>query len=243
MKRILVAGAAGFLGVAVCEVLADKYEVRGIDLNPMPHLQDVIEADLSEFEAVATALQGVDGVINCMMARLDAYEKPDLPMRYNVVGLANLLEAARLEDVQRFVHASTTGIFSVEQPDFIKADSKAIAKGWYPITKLMQERFCENFAAAYGVEIAVMRIAGGIVCGRTWSEKDGTPLTKENYGSHLICRYDVANACVMALEASDIGFDIFHIGSTPECRAKNDVKHLSDRLGWKPEYDFEENRP
>ena len=33
MKRILVAGAAGFLGVAVCEVLAGKYEVRGIDLN------------------------------------------------------------------------------------------------------------------------------------------------------------------------------------------------------------------
>lgn len=242
MKRILVAGAAGFTGFAVCDLLNDRYEVRGIDLNPMPHLADSIEADLAEFVPVCEAMKDVDGVINCLMAPNDTYDSPETPIKGNVLGLANLLEAARLAEVPRFVHTSTTGIFSVNRPDVIDADSRAIAQGWYPITKLLQEQLCQNFVEAYGMSVAVMRIAGGIICGRTQSLKGEVPLTKDNFSVGWICRYDIAEACRLALEATNIAYESFLIGSTPEVMETHDVQYLMDRLGWKPEYDFHEFR-
>lgn len=242
MKRILVAGAAGFTGFAVCELLGSKYQVRGIDLKPMPHLQDAVQADLAEFDTVLRAMEGVDGVINCLMAPNEVYEKPELPMKWNVLGLANLLEAARQKGVARFVHTSTTGIFSVDRPAFIDASSRAVPKGWYPVTKWLQELLCENFSQAHGMSIAVMRVAGGIVCGRTQKLKSGAALSKKDFHVGWICRYDIAEACRLALEAPELCFESFIIGSTPELMEKFDIRHLMDRLGWRPKYDFHEYR-
>ncbi|MDP7250782.1 MAG: NAD(P)-dependent oxidoreductase [Planctomycetota bacterium] len=242
MKRILVAGAAGFTGEAVCDLLSENYEVVGIDLNPMPHLKESVEADLADFDPVNDVMTGVDGVVNCLMAPNETYERPELPVKWNVQGLANLLDAARLHDVKRFVHTSTTGIFTISRPEVVNAESYPISQGWYPITKMLQERLCLNFSEAYGMQIAVMRIAGGIVCGRTQMLKGEEPMSKEKFHVGWICRYDIADACRRALEYPDISYEIFHIGSTSEVMAVNDVQSLMDRLGWKPVYDFHEYR-
>ena len=58
MKRILVAGAAGFTGFAVCDLLNDRYEVRGIDLNPMPHLADSIAQRLGSVRSAGATDAG-----------------------------------------------------------------------------------------------------------------------------------------------------------------------------------------
>jgi nucleoside-diphosphate-sugar epimerase len=242
MNRILVAGAAGFTGEAVCDLLSESYHVVGIDLNPMPHLQESIEADLAELDPVNEVMADVDGVVNCLMAPNETYERPEKPIKWNVLGLANLLEAARLHSVKRFVHTSTTGIFTVKVPAQVNADSYPISKGWYPITKMLQERLCLNFSEAYGMSIAVMRIAGGVVCGRTQMLKGAEPMSKDKYHVGWICRYDIAEACRLALEAPDISYEIFHIGSTPELMEQNDVQSLMDRLGWWPKYNFNEYR-
>jgi nucleoside-diphosphate-sugar epimerase len=121
-------------------------------------------------------------------------------------------------------------------------NSVPIASGMYAITKLLQEELCRNYALAHGLSIACLRIAGGIVCGRTGTYKEGNPLRKEEYNEGWICRYDIAEACRLALLATDIAFEIFYIGSTPELFARVNIQRTVERLGWHPAHDFQEYR-
>ena len=57
-----------------------------------------------------------------------------------------------------------------------------------------------------------------------------------------ICRYDIAEACRLALEAPDITWEIFFIGSTLQLFERVDVQRTIDVLNWRPEYDFQEYR-
>jgi len=246
-KRILIVGAAGFTGKALRDILAPSYALSLFDIKPIPDTPDAIQADLADFDAVRQAMEGMDGVVNAMMAPNETYNRPEIPFRSNVLGCANLLEAAREFGVKRFVHLSTTAIFGAAKVERLLADTEPIASGYYAVTKLLQEALCKNYAKAHGMTIPCLRIAGGIVCGRTRAHKDGTPLTKGAYNMGWICRYDIAQACRLALESplgrgGLEGFEVFYIGSTPELFAHCDIQRTVDILGWKPEHDFQEYR-
>jgi len=242
MKKILVAGAAGFTGEAVVEVLSQLYELRLFDLKPINSDFKSIQADLADYDAVREAMEGMDGVVNVMMAPNETYVRPEIPFNSNVLGTANLLEAAREVGVKRFVHTSTSAIFSGAEAKWLDADTEPIATGMYSITKLLQEVLCRNYVLAYGLPVACLRIAGGIVCGRSGTHKGGEPLSKETYNDGWICRYDIAEACRLALESPNITWEIFFIGSTPQLFERVDVQRTIDMLNWRPKYDFQEYR-
>lgn len=240
MKKILVAGAAGFTGEAVVDVLAPRYELRLFDLKPLDSDLESIQANLADYDAVRQAMEGIDGVVNVMMAPNETYVRPEIPFQSNVLGTANLLEAAREVGVKRFVHTSTAAIFGGTDTDWLDAETEPIATGMYAITKFLQEVLCRNYVLAYGLSAACLRIAGGIVCGRSGTHKDGEPLSKETYHDGWICRYDIAEACRLALEVPDITWEVFFIGSTPQLFKRVDVQRTIDVLNWRPKYDFQE---
>jgi nucleoside-diphosphate-sugar epimerase len=242
MKKILVAGAAGFTGKAVVDVLSPHYELRLFDLKPIPDGPNVIQGDLADYDAVKGAMAGVDAVVNAMMAPNETYITPVIPFQSNVLGTANLLEAAREAGVKRFVHLSTTAIFAAANLTYLDIDSTPVPSGMYSLTKYLQEVLCHNYVLVHGFSIACLRIAGGIVCGRTASYKEGKPLGKGEYSEGWICRYDIAEACRLALLSNDISFEIFYIGSTPELFARVNIQRTVERLGWRPVYDFQDYR-
>ena len=60
--RILVTGAAGRVGSTVARGLQERHEVRGHDRVPMPDLGDTVVSDLTDFDAVLKATDGMDAV-------------------------------------------------------------------------------------------------------------------------------------------------------------------------------------
>jgi len=60
--KILVTGAAGRVGSTVARGLAPRHEVRGHDRVPMPFLTDTVVSDLTDFDAVLRATEGMDAV-------------------------------------------------------------------------------------------------------------------------------------------------------------------------------------
>ncbi|MCW2935316.1 MAG: putative epimerase [Actinomycetia bacterium] len=122
--RVLVTGAAGFIGSHVLEALqAHGHEVRGLDsLSPavhagipayMPGGTDLRVADVRDPAAVDSALDGVDAV--CHLAAMVGLgvSVADLPLYadVNVTGTAVLLAAMARKGVSRLVLSSSMVVY------------------------------------------------------------------------------------------------------------------------------------
>ena len=120
--RVLVTGAAGFIGSVAAETLrAAGHEVRGLDsLSPAVHQgrpvrlpDDLIIGDVRDPAAVTEALAGVDAV--CHQAAMVGLgvDLSDLPVYadVNVTGTAVLLEAMGRRGVPRLVVASSMVVY------------------------------------------------------------------------------------------------------------------------------------
>ena len=120
--RVLVTGAAGFIGSHIAETMrAAGHEVRGLDsLTPAVHngrpdhvCRELIVGDVRDPAAVNEALAGVDAV--CHQAALVGLgvDLSDLPAYtdVNVTGTAVLLEAMGRHGVPRLVFASSMVVY------------------------------------------------------------------------------------------------------------------------------------
>jgi dTDP-L-rhamnose 4-epimerase len=120
--RVLVTGAAGFIGSHIAEVMqAAGHEVRGLDsLTPAVHNGrpehvpgDLIVGDVRDPGPVAAALAGMDAV--CHQAAMVGLgvDLSDLPAYtdVNVTGTAVLLEAMGRRGIGRLVFASSMVVY------------------------------------------------------------------------------------------------------------------------------------
>jgi dTDP-L-rhamnose 4-epimerase len=120
--RVLVTGAAGFIGSHVAEIMqAAGHDVRGLDsLSPAVHngrpghvTGDLVVGDVRDPATVDAALAGVDAV--CHQAAMVGLgvDLSDLPVYsdVNVTGTAVLLEAMGRHGIPRLVFASSMVVY------------------------------------------------------------------------------------------------------------------------------------
>ena len=162
-KTVFITGGAGFIGSTLAGRLVAKNRVvlfdnlsrnalRGQPFRDHPNLR-LIEGDILDPAALATAMSGADVVVHCAaIAGIDTViREPVTTMRVNLVGSANVLEAAaRLDHLDRIVCFSTSEVFG--QHSFRSAESDATVMGavgearWtYAVSKLAEE----HLAVAY----------------------------------------------------------------------------------------------
>jgi len=244
--RVLVTGSAGFVGAAATEVLGREHWLRGADIVPMPPPADgeSITVDLASYAAAAAAVDGTEAVVHLAIAgRAADYENPETPMKGTVVATANLLEAARRADIRRFVLMSSGAVVTGYARDtFIHVDLPHKFEGLYCLTKSLQEIIARQYAEEYGLTIPALR-PWSVVDGRTYRHKNGEPLRSDAGYFGLVCRYDLAEACRLALTAPLEGFQPFHVMATTAGRRWFDVDRTERLLGWKPAVEFADLAP
>ncbi len=105
---VALTGGTGFVGRAVLECLLDAgHEVSALARSIQVPLAGVewVQGDLSNREALAELVRGVDAVIH--VAGVVNAAEPQGFVTGNVHGTLSLVEAARDEGVSRFVHVSS----------------------------------------------------------------------------------------------------------------------------------------
>jgi nucleoside-diphosphate-sugar epimerase len=230
--RVLLAGAAGFVGRPTLELLSKNHEVTAFDIRPVPGCRAAVQGDVLDFRAVEGAMFGHDAVVNTIMAPNPTYTADGPGFTINVSGMFNLLEAARVHQIKRFVHTSS-GATQQGYPagTFYGNDLYPLkAAGSYSLSKLLQEELARNFHEQYGMSIAVIR-PWGIIDADRMVTTDGSPVTGFGWGT--IDHRDVASALVRAVETPGIAYECFHITATPGGYQATDVALSEQRLGWK----------
>ncbi|MCI0397329.1 MAG: NAD-dependent epimerase/dehydratase family protein [Chloroflexi bacterium] len=111
--RVLVTGAAGFIGSHVAEqAVAAGYQVRGVVLpeEDTSLLREwgveIVVGDLSDPEVARRAVAGCEVIYNAM-GSTSIYGPRDMLYRANVWATESLIQAAAAAGVRRLVHASS----------------------------------------------------------------------------------------------------------------------------------------
>ena len=145
--NILVTGGGGFLGKAlVHRLLADGHTVRSFARGAYPELTalgvEVLQGDLSDYEAVYDAMRGCELVYH-MAAKAGVWGTYASYYEANVVGTENIIKACRAHGVKYLVNTSSPSVIFDGQDQEGLDESAPYPKRYlsnYPKTKAMAER-------------------------------------------------------------------------------------------------------
>jgi UDP-glucose 4-epimerase len=168
MGTTLVTGGAGFIGANLIPMLLERgTEVRVLDSlitgepSRLAPEVELVEGDVCDPEALATAARGVDAVIHLAAAGSVAESVADpLPnFETNARGTLLTLEAARAAGVERFVFASTGGALIGDADPPVDETSVPRPISPYGASKLAGEGYCHAFRGSYGLNTIALRFA------------------------------------------------------------------------------------
>jgi len=174
-KTIFITGGGGFIGSTLAGRLVDDNRVVIYDNLARNSLQarsfkdhpnlTLIEGNVLDYEALSNAMQDCDYVVHCAaIAGIDTVIKsPVSTMRVNMVGSANVLEAAsKLPSVERVVCFSTSEVFGQhafrsQETDKTVMGQVGEARWTYAVSKLAEEHLAIAYCQELGLPTTVVR--------------------------------------------------------------------------------------
>ena len=130
MKTVLVTGANGFIGKAVCKhFLVNGYKVKGSvrchssDYD-LPNIDLVETGELSGKQDWHPALKDVDIVVHlASTVHKNKLNEPDIYQRTIVDATKNLVEQANEHNIQRFIYISSASVYGLSDFDLPIAEN------------------------------------------------------------------------------------------------------------------------
>lgn len=166
--RILVTGAAGYIGSVCSEVLLDRgHAVLALDDLSEGHRKAVdpraqfCQANLHDLEAVSEIFKAgkIDAVMHfaalCLVE--ESVKKPGEYYRANVAAGINLLDAMLRHGVKKLIFSSTAATYG--EPEKIPIPEEHVTNpiNPYGASKLLFERILREFRESSSVEYVIMR--------------------------------------------------------------------------------------
>jgi nucleoside-diphosphate-sugar epimerase len=240
-RRVVITGAAGFLGRALAARLrADGDVVAGID-RVADAANDVFVGDTTEPHTYRRLLDGADAVLHTAAVVSNAVDL-DEQWRINVLGTARVFAAARDAGVPRVVLLSSIRAFSdTGFPDGVTEDHPVRPDGNpYVDTKIASEHVALQAHAAGGVEAVILRPGDVYGPGSVpWILK---PLDAIRSGQFLLPAMgrgihspvyvdDLVDGAVRALRSAEAAGEIFTLAGPRGVRCDEYFGHLFRMLG------------
>jgi UDP-glucose 4-epimerase len=228
--KILVTGAAGYIGSVVTERLVLRgFEVVALDNLCNGHRAAVhpdasfAQGDLTDASWLTSCLQrhAIDAVIHLAAEALidESIRDPGRFYRANVIGGINLLDAMVTAGVTRLIFSSTAAVYGDPRALPITEDADCAPVSAYGDSKLAIERAIEWYHHAHGLRYVAFRYFN--VCGAT--DERGEWHVPE---THLIpLLLEAADGRVGAVRLFGTNFD------TPDGTCIRDYIHVIDVAG------------
>ncbi|CAM4209906.1 NAD-dependent epimerase/dehydratase family protein [Paenibacillus alkaliterrae] len=174
--KIIVTGAAGFIGSHLCEFLLNngKHEVIGIDAFVREELKIIGSKNMETFYShprftlISSDLLHIDW--NVMLKGVDVvFHLAGIPgvrsswgndfrnyVETNILATQQLLEACRSSAIKKIIFASTSSVYG-EKAGKVPEDSSTAPLSPYGVSKLTGEQLCRVYWKNDGVPIVILR--------------------------------------------------------------------------------------
>lgn len=258
MQKIIVTGGAGFIGSHIVDMLvSDGYEVHIVDdmsagkegnINPKAIFHKV---DIRDKEKLVEIFKGASCVFHeAAMPRVQySIENPIETNDVNVNGLLSVLEACRLNNVQRLIFASSSAIYG--EPDVLptREDMPINPMSPYSAHKYIGEVYLKLYSKIYRLETVCLRYfnvygprmnpdgAYPLVIGYFMKLlSEGKPLSITGDGTQtrdFVNVKDVAKANILAMKSDKVGSgEVINIGGGE----RFSINYIAELIGGKVEY-------
>jgi nucleoside-diphosphate-sugar epimerase len=178
MGKIIVTGAAGFIGSKVSEkLLAENWEVIGIDnlndyydvrikdwrlnrLKKNSHFQ-FYQIDIEDINGLRKIFQKheIEAVLN-LAARAGvrySMENPFVYLSTNAMGNLNLLDICREFEINKYILASTSSLYAGQSTPFTENLPVNNPFSPYAATKKAAETMAYTYHYLYGIDVSIVR--------------------------------------------------------------------------------------
>ncbi len=216
-------------------------EVKHESIDAGPDGVELVVGDIKDMESCLAAAEGVDIIVHLAASTgvAPSVEDPRMDMEANVIGVFNMLEAARQRGSGRFIFASSGAPVGETEPP-IHEEKAPRPVSPYGASKLAGEGYCSAYARTFGLKTVALRF--GNVYGPRSKHKSsvvakfiklalaGEPL--EIYGDGAQTRDflyigDLVKAIMCASEA-DVGGEVFQIATQRETTVNEITQLLKD---------------
>ena len=181
--NILITGGCGFIGISLINKLINlnpNVNIRVLDNLSIGSKKDLkqvgryiekeyrtlkkpsglelIVGDIREPECVYQCTMGIDYIVHLAASTgvFQSVEKPRDDLHNNIIGTFNLLEAARIHKVARFIYASSGAVVGKNQPP-IHENLVSRPVSPYGASKLGGEGYCSAYFHSFGIKTVVLR--------------------------------------------------------------------------------------
>ncbi|HEV2118502.1 MAG TPA: NAD(P)-dependent oxidoreductase [Candidatus Bathyarchaeia archaeon] len=223
--RVLVTGAAGFIGQHTVSGLNDRgYEVTGIDKRTS---KGVVSVDITDFNQVLSLFESTKPQAVIHLAAISgstgkneieqSKRQPYLNFHVNVIGTLNVCEASRMTGVRTLIYLSSFAVYGRTGPDRlpIKESTPTLAEHAYAVSKLAGEEIARTYGLDFDIKTVVFRAP--FIVGERQVERNmvrefidcairGENLQIYGQGTHVrdfLHPSDLVDAFARALESAD----------------------------------------
>ena len=174
--RVLVTGAAGFIGSHLCEALLEKgYKVsalvrynsrqnKGWLENISNKNLEVIYGDVTDFDSVMNAINNCDYVFN-LAASISvpySFKNPQTFIDTNILGALNIFRAASLskKKIKKIIQISSSEVYGnnlVKDKNILTEETITVSESPYAATKIASDNLAISMQKANGLPIVVAR--------------------------------------------------------------------------------------
>ncbi len=173
-KEILVTGAEGFIGSHLTEMLIKlgakvtalvQYNsfnnwgwIDTLDTVVQKEI-NIYTGDIREYDNISKAVKGKDVVLHlaALIAIPYSYQSPAAYVRTNVEGTLNVMEACKVNEVQKVVHTSTSEVYGSARYVPIDENHPLQGQSPYSASKIGADMMVESYYRSFGLPVATLR--------------------------------------------------------------------------------------
>ncbi len=253
--KLLVTGGAGFIGANFVKMLIKETDTEVINLDALTYAGNLetiaeimdnprhtfVKGDIRDEKLVNELMEGVDGVINfAAESHVDrSITGPKVFIETNINGTLNLLQAARKNNVKRYLQVSTDEVYgSLGETGMFTEETPLSPNSPYSASKASADMLVRAYHHTYGMDVITTRCSNNygpfqfpekmlpLMINNAWNDK-ALPV----YGDGLHVRdwlyvYDHCTAIWAAFNNGKAG-EVYNIGG---CNEKTNLEVIKTML-------------